>query len=587
MLDTKSHASQTALSMHGTPKYERDFQSFSYVNPKAPVGGQLRVGAVGSFNSLNPFLIKGVPARGLGLVYQSLLSRSRDEPFSLYANIAESFEIPASRKWILFSLDKSARFSDGQPIDASDVLFSFETLKTKGRPNHRQYYANVEKVEIIGESKIKFWFKGENVWEMPLIMGLMPILSKSYFGSQPFDKTSLVPPVGSGPYRVEKIDAGRQIIYRRNPSFWGWHLPQYRGRYNFDRIIFDYFRDSDVALEAFKAGELDIRFESDPGKWRNAYGGKEGNPGAYVKEERPLQIPAPMKGLIFNTRHSLFNDIEVRKALTFAFDFEWVNKNILHGAYVRTTSFFQNSPLAATGLPTEDEKTLLSPYASELPPELFNTPFSLPRSDGTGRDRKKLKTARGLLKKAGWILSNGNLIHSKTRKIFQFEILIHDNRDIKLLSAFAQNLNRLGIKVTLRPQDTASYQNRLTTYDFDMIIGQWGQSLSPGNEQSFYWSINAASTPGSRNYPGIALNSVDHLITLIRTARTRKELTTAVRALDRILLFKHYVIPLYHSKQQWLVHWPYIRLPKKSSHYGTSLDVWWYRPIDAEYKKTP
>lgn len=577
-----SYADQTAFSMHGNPKYNNDFKHFDYVNPSAPKGGILHLSAIGSFNSLNPFLIKGVPARGLGLVYQSLLTRSQDEAFSLYGSLAKSFDIAPDRSSITFTLDERARFSDGTAVGIEDVLFSFEILKTKGRPNHRQYYSNVHKVEPIGKSKIKFSFEGDNVWEMPLIIGLMPILSKSYYQRHKFDQTSLLPPVGSGPYIVEEIDAGRRITYRRNPDFWGWHLSQYVGRYNFDQIVFDYFRDNDVALEAFKSKEIDARFESDPGKWVNSLKSDKSDQTSFIREERSLHIPAPMKGFIFNTRKDLFKDIRIRQALSFAFDFQWINKNLLYGQYQRTTSFFQNSDLAATGQPTPEEVELLTPFKDELPPSIFTEAFTLPQSDGTGRDRKNLRKAAALLKKAGWIFVDGTLVHAKSKKPFQFEILVNDQRNIKLLSAFQKNLKRLGITATLRIIDTASYQNRLTTFDFDMIIGQWGQSLSPGNEQSFYWSKHAAQTNGSRNYPGISLNSVDHLISLIRTARTRDDLKTSVRALDRVLLTGHFVIPLYHSSKQWIAHWPHIRLPEKTSNYGTGLDVWWYSPIDEQ-----
>lgn len=583
----QSLAGQTSLAMHGGTKYDQNFPHFSYVNPDAPIGGTLHLSAVGSYNSLNPFIIKGVPAQGLGLIYQSLLSRSRDEPFSLYANIAKSFEIAPDRKWIIFSVNEKAQFSDGTPVTADDILFSFETLRKSGRPNHRQYYANVQSTEILEEARIKFSFIGDNIWEMPLIMGLMPILSKAYYQSHEFDRTSLEPPLGSGPYTISKLEAGRQISYQRNADFWGWHLPQFKGRYNFSHIVFDYFRDSDVALEAFKSGEIDVRFETDPGKWFNSLKSDPTKDLSFIKVAEKLQIPAPMKAMVFNTRRELFKNIRTRKALSLAFDFEWTNKALLYGGYDRTNSFFQNSSLASAGLPSQKEVDLLDSFRHELPQALFETAFSAPKTDGSGRNRQNLKAARSLLEKSGWVLQNGQLRHATSGKKFQFEILVRDSRNLKILSAFQKNLGRLGINVTLRTLDTASYQNRLTNFDFDMMIASWGQSLSPGNEQSFYWSSGAADSPGSRNYPGIKLSSVDHLISLIKTAPTKEDLETAVHALDRTLLSGHYVIPLFHLKDQWIAHWPHIMLPIKTSFYGSGLDVWWHTPIDEQQKKTP
>jgi len=580
-----SWAEQRSLSMHGTPKYKENFTHFSYVNKSAPKGGSIHLGVVGNYNSLNPYLIKGVPAAGLGLVYQSLLSRSRDEAFSLYANIAKSFEIAPDRRWITFKIDPRARFSDGTRLTAKDVLFSFQVLRKEGRPNHRHYYAKVNRAKILDDDHILFSFKGEDVWELPLIMGLMPILSSTHYAFNKFGKTTLNPAPGSGPYVIEKIHAGRQIIYKRNEKFWGWPLPQFQGRYNFDRIIYDYFRDSDVALEAFKAGTIDIRFESDPGKWtanhENSHSGK-----SYQKESRILQIPAPMKALAFNTRRALFNNRHVRQALNLAFDFEWLNKNLLHGVYKRTTSFFQNSPLANKGIPSDEEITLLSLYESELPSELFVNEFTLPISDGSGRDRKHLKEARLLLEKAGWRLSKGALTHKDTNQKFEFEFLLQNAQEVKLLTSYRQNLSRLGIKTSIRVIDSASYQNRLTDYDFDIIIATWGQSLSPGNEQSFYWSQTSANTSGTRNYPGIKLRSIDFLISRIKNARTYESLKISTRALDRVLLFGHYVIPLYHTDEQWLYRWPHIMFPATTSYYGIGPDVGWHRSIDENRLKT-
>lgn len=561
-----------AIAMHGAPKYAPGFQHFDYVNPQAPVGGQLRLGAIGSFDSLNPFLLKGISPRGLGEMYQSLLERSRDEPFTLYANIARSIEVAPDRSWIIFNIDPKARFSTGDPITAEDVLFSYQTFRDEGRPNVQSYYRKVTSADILSPLSIRFTFEEEGRFEMPLILGLMSVLPKSAFETVDFSESSLTPFAGSGPYLIEKVEPGRRIVYRRNEHFWGWHLPQNKGRYNFERVIYDYFRDDDVALEAFKTHNIDARFESSAAKWSGAYESASG----YRKSMPRIGLPAPMLGIVFNTRRAKFGDLRVRMALTYAYDFEWVNANILQGLYKRTQSYFENSPLAARGVINDAERLLLSRFADELPDAVFGAAFRLPETDGSGRARDNLRDAQKLLMEAGYRIENGVLKQGETGQPFEIEFLINNADYIKLISPFQRNLEILGIKSTIRQVDTASYQNRLTGYDFDMIINSWGQSLSPGNEQAFYWSRDAAATPGTRNYPGISLASVDMLIERIATARTRETLVTSVRALDRVLLAGHYVIPLYYTDRQWLAHWPEIRLPQIPSYWGTEPDVWWY-----------
>ncbi|MFT6559467.1 extracellular solute-binding protein [Sneathiella sp.] len=564
----------TALAMHGAPKYAQDFQHFDYVNPKAPKGGTLNLGVIGSFNSLNPFLIKGVPAKGLRLVYQSLLSRSRDEPFTLYANLAQAFEIAPDRRWITFTIDERARFSNGKPVTIDDVYFSFETLRTKGRPNHRNYYNQVAKAEKLNGNQIRFTFKGEKIWELPLIIGLMPIFSADFFDKIPFSETSLVPPIGSGPYLVEAIDPGRQIQYRRNPEFWGADLPHNRGRYNIDLISYDYFRDRDIALEAFKSGQLDVWFETDPGQWKElqALATENANLNSHIV---PMKIPAPMLSVAFNTRRPLFSDPKIREALITAFDFYWINKSLFHGLYQRTRSYFQSSELAATGLPSPQEIALLKPFSKDLDPRLFTQAYQLPESDGSGRDRTLLRLAKQKFKEAGFGYQDGLMINPDTKQPVSIEILVKAAEEIRLLSSYQKSLKRLGIDLRLRLMDSAGYQNRLNQYDYDMVVTDWGQSLSPGNEQEFYWSKNAAKTEGTRNYPGIESDAVDHLINIIRDARDRETLVHATRALDRVLLWGQYGIPLYHVNEQWLVTSPTVRLPTQPSFWGTRRDLWW------------
>jgi len=571
------------LAMHGQPKYKPDFTNFSYTNADAPQGGMLRLPVIGNFNSLNPYLIRGIPAAGLNLVYQTLLSRARDEPFTLYANLASEFQIAPDRRWISFTIDADARFSDGTPITATDILYSYKILRAKGRPNHRQYYSTVQAAEILSPKSIKFTFKPDAGREMPLILGLMPVLSKSYFAQNPFTNTSLVPPVGSGPYKIDSLEAGRRITYVKNPDFWGKGRAQYRGRYNFRKITFEYFRDRDVAFQAFLGGDLDVFFENNPAKWsdKSRYGSQP------VRQKTiDRKIPPPMRALAFNTRKEIFSNQDVRRALTLAYDFNWINKNLLHGLYTRTSSFFQNTPLQAKGLPSRAELALLKPFRSEFTADLLHRPFTLPETNGSGRNRVQLTTAKTLLKKAGWVMSKAGLKNAQTGAKFEFEILLADKNDFKILSSFQKNLAKLGITAKLRLMDSAGYQNRINNFDFDMIIARWGQSLSPGNEQAFYWSSNAAKMPGSRNYPGISLKSVDFLVDRIAKAVRREELETATRALDRVLLWGTYVIPLQHINQQWLYYWPRIQFPETASNYGTSLDIWWQAPIDERLQKT-
>ncbi len=578
LLGQTAEAGETALAMHDKAKYPPGFTHFSYVNPDAPKGGTLRLPTIGSFSSLNPFLVKGVAASGLGLVYQSLLTRSRDEPFTLYASLAKSYEIAPDRRWISFTLDERARFSDGSPLTVADVYFSFNTLRTKGRPNHRTYYGQVEKAEILGDNQIRFTFKGYNIWELPLIIGLMPILSKSYFETVDFTETTLKAPLGTGPYLVEKIEPGRQITYKRNPDFWGRDLAPYKGRYNFDKVVFDYFRDRNVAFEAFKAGQLDIWFEEDPSHWTHILDLQKQGIGNFTAEHIAMKNPAPMLNLVFNTRRPAFANIKTREALIAAYDFNWTNTVLFHGLYKRTHSFFQSSELAGDKSPSAAETALLEPYRDELPAGIFKQAYRPPESDGSGQDRKRLREAKTLFKEAGWVLKDGKLTDPETGAPLTLEILVKSPEEIRLLSSYRKTLARLGITVSLRQMDSAGYQKRSTDYDYDMMIAMWDQSLSPGNEQDFYWSRAAADTPGTRNYPGIRLRSVDHLINLIKNAKSREDLVTATRALDRVLMWGQFGVPLHHVHGQWLAHGNAIKLPGQPSFWGTSLDVWWHDP---------
>lgn len=564
-----------AIAMHGEPKYPSGFRHFDYVRIDAPKGGTLRLAEVGSFDSLNPFVIQGVPAKGHYLVFESLLTRGFNEPFSLYPSIACSIEMPFDRSWIVFNLNPRARFHDDAPITADDVLFSWQTLKRSGKPNMRSYYSKVFRADKLGERKVKFEFgDGEN-WELPLILGLMPILSKRYHSDNPFDQSGLKPLMGSGPYRVAAVEAGRLITYVRQTDYWAKDLPVNIGRNNFDVVRFDYYRDANIALEAFKAGEYDVRIENDAGRWATGYDHPALRDGRIVREGIPHSRPVGMMALVFNTRRFVFHDQRVRQALGYAFDFEWLNKVLYHGLYSRTRSFFDNSPLAATEPPSPAERRLLNKYRKLLPKEVFSKPYQPPATDGSGRIRKNLRAAQGLLQSAGWEVRNGALVNDADGGKMEFEILLLKRGHERMILPFARNLRRLGVKARVRTVDSAQYENRLASFDFDMTIYHWGQSLSPGNEQEFYWSSRAADTEGSRNYAGIKSPVVDDLIERIASARQREELITAARALDRVLLWGHYVVPLFHAKHDFLAYWNHLKRPAVSPLYGTTFDLWW------------
>jgi microcin C transport system substrate-binding protein len=568
-----------ALSMYGDLKYGPGFTHFEYVNPRAPKGGQLRMPGITTFDNLNPFILKGVPATGAGMVFDTLMAGSDDEPFSYYGLVAETVETPADRSWAAFTLRAQARFHDGSPITVEDVVWTFETLKTRGHPQYRAYYAAVTSAGTVGPRTVKFTFKPGDNRELPLILGQLPVLSKRYWSTRDFEKTTLEPPLGSGPYRVESVDPGRSITYRRVPDYWGAPLPVNVGRNNFDTIRVDYYRDFTVALEAFKAGAFDVNIENSAKQWAKNYEGPALRQGLIKKEQIPNQLPQGMQGFVFNTRRPIFRDRRVRQALTAAFDFEWSNQHLFHGAYVRTGSYFANSELAATGLPSPDELDVLAPLRAELPPEVFTREYRPPVSDGSGYDRKNLLAALALLAEAGWVVRDGRLVNAATGEPMTFEILLDDPSWERIALPMAKNFERLGVRVRVRTVDTPQYQYRLDHFDFDMLVSIWGQSLSPGNEQRDFWSSEAADTPGSRNVAGIKSRAVDKLIDLVIGAPDRTSLVTRTRALDRALLWGHYVIPNFHINVHRIASWDKFGRPAVPPKYAIGFpDTWW---IDA------
>ena len=576
---------RTAIAMHGLPKYAGDFKAFSYVNPAAPEGGTLKLGVVGSFDSLNPFIIRGQPPYGVNtgnfsLVYETLLARSWDEPFTLYGLIAETVEVPEDRSSIIFNLNPVAHWQDGKPITADDILFSFETLRAKGRPNHRTYYKKVEKAERLDERRVKFTFSpnADHKFdrEMPLIIGLMPVLPKHEWENRDFNQTSLRPPLGSGPYKVTKIEPGRSVTYTRDLAYWGRKVPAVQGTFNFDTVKVDFYRDDSIALQAFKAGQFDLRREPDPNKWATGYESAALKDGRLKLEAFEHHRPEAIYGFIFNTRKSLFQDPALRTALSYAFDFSWINRNLFHGLYKRTESFFPNSELAATGLPDGKELTILEQYKDRLPSEIFTTPFMASTTDGSEESlRGNLLKASAILKVAGYNLKDGTLYSADNQPV-AFEVMLNDPMEEKVALQWARALQRIGISAHVRTVDSAQYQARLTDFDYEVTTGRWFNSLSPGNEQMFFWGGPAATQKGSRNYAGIRDPVVDALAIAIPAAATREDLVATVRALDRVLLAGNYVVPFYHLGVDQIAYWPQrLAHPEKPPVYGPILETWW------------
>ena len=565
------------IAMHGDARYQSDFTNFAYVEPDAPKGGEIIFGVLGSFDSLNPLIVRGVAAAGLReYVFESLMARAMDEPFSLYGLLAETIETPEDRSWVTFVVNPKARFSDGKPVTADDVIFSHALLRDHGRPNHRTYYAKVTKVEKVGERGVKFTFDDDGDREMPLIIGLMPVLPAHVFSKETFEQTSLKPPVGSGPYKVTDVNPGTSITYRRNDDYWGKDLPVNRGRFNFDEVRYDYYRDGSSLFEAFKKGLYHVRSEGDPGRWALAYKIPAVNDGRIVREEFPIGVPSGMSSLVFNTRRPIFADQRVREALTLMFDFEWLNKNLYHGLYDRTQSYFDRSELSSHGRAADArERELLAPHLDALKPEILDGTYDLPVTDGSGRNRQNRRKALELLESAGYELKDGKLANKETGAPFEFEILASTKGQERLLLSYARALERIGITARIRQVDSAQYQRRKQVYDFDMLQNFWYASLSPGNEQSFRWSTQSADTEGTFNFPGVKSPAVDAMIQAVLGAKDRPEFVSSVRALDRTLLSGNYVIPLFHLPKQWVARWHQLRHPEDTALYGFQVSTWW------------
>lgn len=563
------------IAMHGALKYGPDFSHFDYVNPDAPKGGKVRLADIGNFDTLNPFTLKGSAASGLGLMYDTLLGSSADEPFSVYTSLAEAVQVPKDRSWVAFRIDPDARWHDGKPVTADDVIFTFHIQMEKGRPSFQFYYAGVDQAIRVDDRTVKFTFKEKNA-ELPLILGQMQILPKHYWEEREFEKTTLEPPLGSGPYRIKEVDAPRSITYERVADYWGVNKPSHRGFYNFDEIRYDFYLDTTVAIEAFKAGRYDFRAENSSKHWATAYDIDAVKDGRVIRDEVHHERPAGMQAFVFNMRRDLFKDVRVRQALAYTFDFAWANANLFYGQYIRTRSYFENSDLAATGLPGPDELALLEPLRDQVPPEVFTKAYQPPSSDGSpGSMRGNLRQATALLKEAGWVVKDKKLVHGQTGKPFKFEVLLVSPLFERIVLSMKQNLNRLGIDVDIRTVDSSQYIERIKTFDFDVIVNVWGQSMSPGNEQLNFWGSEAADRQGSRNFGGIKNPAADALIAKIIQADDRQSLVAATRALDRVLQWNHYVIPQWHLNYDRLIFWNKFGRPETLPIQGNQFFAWW------------
>ncbi len=572
--DTAHHA----IAMHGEPAWAPGFGHPTYTNPAAPKGGTLVQGVLGTFDCLNPLIVKGLPAANIrNYVIESLLARGYDEPFTLYGLLAESVETDAARSYVTFALNTGARFSDGKPVTPDDVVFSWQLLRDHGRPNHRIYYAKVTKTDIVGERSVRFDLTGADDRELPLIMGLMPVLPKHAIDPETFENTSFDPPLGSGPYTVTTVRPGTSVTFTRNKNYWGRDLPINRGLWNFETIRYDYYRDGNTHFEAFKKGLYDVRTETDPTRWQTAYNFPALRAGRVVKNDIPFGLPKGMQGLAFNMRRPIFADIRVREAILHLFDFEWLNHTYFFDLYTRTASYFDDCDLSSHGVPADArERELLKAFPGAVREDIMEGKWSPPKTDASGRDRAGLRRAFALLKQAGYGLKGTQLAHLESGRPFVFEILTTTREQERLALAFSRNLKRAGITATVRNVDGSQFEHRLLTYDFDMVEYHWDQSLSPGNEQLFYWSSEAADQDGSRNYMGIKSKAVDAMIAAMLSAKARADFVAATRALDRVLLSGFYVVPLYHLPVQWLARWTRIKYPTRTSLFGYLPETWWH-----------
>lgn len=569
---------RAGIAMHGEPATTPDLAHRRYVNPDAPKGGRLVTGLPGTFDTLNPFVVRGLAIPGARpYLHETLLTRSYDEPFTLYPQIARGVEVPEDRSWVIFHVDPRARFSDGRRITADDVLFSWELLRDRGRPNHRTYYRKVQRADRIDELTVRFDLAGAQDRELPLILGLMPILPRHAIDPATFEDTTLTPLVGSGPYTVAEIRPGESVTLKRDPNWWGRDLPINRGLFNFDEIRFDFYRDSNTLFEAFKKGLVDFRSETDPGLWAAGYDFPAMREGRVVRDTIHPGTPKGIRGLAMNVRRPVFQDVRMREALGLLFDFEWTDRSLYAGGFARTLSIFEDSELSARLRPADpEERALLAKVGGAIRQDILDGRYDAPVSDGSGGDRNRLREAIGLFRAAGWELKDGVLRNRATGEPFGFELLVVTREQERLALTYQRFLRRAGIAMRVRTVDAVQYDRRVRDYDFDMIDYRWWNvSLSPGNEQAFYWGSEAGRSPGSRNVAGIADPAADRLIAAIVEARSHRDLVAAARALDRVLMSGFYWVPLFHQPAQWIARWNHVGIPAESSVSGYLSETWW------------
>jgi peptide/nickel transport system substrate-binding protein len=573
----RAEALRHGIAMHGEPVLEPGFSHLPYANPDAPKGGRITLALQGTFDSLNPLIVLGVaPDVVPRYVLQSLMMRSADEPFSVYGLVARSAEMPDDRSSITFNLDPRARFSDGHPLTAEDVRFTFELLRKHGKPFHRSSFGLVKAVETLDPHRIRFDLSGSNDRELPLIIAMMPIFPAHATQADTFDKTTLTPFVGSGPYVISEVKPGERLVLTRRKDFWAEDLPATRGLYNFDEIRYDFYRDANTLFEAFKAGLYDFRVEDDPSRWATGYDIPSVRSGRLVQEALPIRLPKGMNGFAFNTRRPQFSDPRVREALGYLFDFDWVNRNLFFGLLTRSDSYFAKSDLSSTGRPADErERMLLAPFPGAVREDILEGRWSPPSSDGSGRDREAARHALALLAQAGWTLEDNVLRRKETGEPFAFEMLVNSRQKERLALNFSQSLLRIGIQARVRLVDDVQYWRRLAQFDFDMVQWVWPASASPGNEQRNRWGSAAAQRSGSLNYSGAASPAIDRMIDALLEAKGREEFVSAVRALDRILLSGFYVVPLFHVGDQWLVYDSALKRPSQTPFFGANIDAWW------------
>jgi len=575
-----------ALAMHGRPKYGPDFTHFDYADPDAPKGGAIRLHDTGSFDSINPYILQGTGVRRAVIenrFYETLIIQSNDEPFTVYGCLAETIETDEARTYVAYKLHDSAKWSDGTPLTVDDVIFSFELLKEKADPFWKEYFKDIAAATKTEDGRVRFDFTPGIVnRELPLITGQFPVFQQAWWKDRAFDEPTLDIPVSSGPYTIGAIDAGRSITFKRNPDWWGEDLAINAGRYNFDEIRYDYYRDSTVAHEAFKAGEYDFRSESSAKNWATGYEFPAIKEGKATKEELPFGGANGMYGIIFNLRRPMFQDRNVRLALMYAFDFEWANANLMYNAYVRTESYFANSELAATGLPKGEELTILEKYRGRVPDEVFTQAYKAPSTGGTEEGlRENLKTATELLEKAGYSVKDNVLVNSAGEPL-KFEMVLLSPTWERMANPYIESLKKLGIEATSSTPDETVFTERREQFDYDAIVYSWGQSHSPGNEQRSEWTCESAKTSGSYNYIGLCDPVVDELTDLVVSATDRESLIQRTRALDRVLLWGHYVIPAWHNRVYRVGYWNVLGRPEKSADIYMDFDTWYFNAEGAE-----